>query len=87
MEERGVGGGWRVAMADVSLSQKFSLLFLGTLREFGCTEVLGVGALGAERLELYQGALGMGSRGFLGFGSLAFTVTLFLGTVLLVSTR
>ena len=74
-------------MADVSLSQKFSLLFLGTLREFGCTEVLGVGALGAERPELYQEALGMGSRGFLEIGSLAFTVTLFLGTVLLVSTR
>ena len=83
MEERGAGGEGRVAMADTSLSLEFSLLFLGTLRELERTELLGGEALGVLRLELYQEALGMGSRGFLGIGSLAFTVILFLGTVLL----
>ena len=76
----------RVAMADTSFSLLFSLLILGTGRECECAELRGGEALRTGKLELYQEALGMESRGFLGIESLFCTV-LSLGTVFLGSTR
>ena len=76
-EERGAGEELRIAMADTS----FSLLFLGTSRKLERTGLLEWGTLGALTLGVFREALGMGSRGFLGIGSLEFTFTLFLGTV------
>ena len=70
-----------VALADILFSLVFSLLILGTERECEHTELRGGEALGTGKLELYQEALGIGSRGFLGIESLLFTA-LFLGTVL-----
>ena len=65
-------------MADTSFSL---LLFLGTQRKFERTGLLGWGTLGLFTLELFQEALGMGSRGFLGIGALEFTFDLLRGTV------
>ena len=71
-------------MADTSFPL---LLFLGTQRKFERTGLLGWGTLGAFTLELFQEALGMGSRGFLGIGALEFTFVLLRGTVFLDSKR
>ena len=71
-------------MADTSFSL---LLFLGTRREFERTELLGWGTLGSQTLELFQEALGMGSRGFLGIGALEFTRESLRGIVSIDSKR
>ena len=83
-EERGAVDELRVAMADTSFSL---FLFLGTWREFERTELLGWGTLGSETLELFQEALGMGARGFLGIGTLEFTRESLRGTVSVDSKR
>ena len=77
------GGEEHLALSDILLVLVFSLLNLGTEQECAYTELRGEEALGTERLELYQEALGIGSRGFLESESL-FLTTLFLGTVLLL---
>ena len=51
------------------------------------SELLGWGTLGSETLELFQEALGMGARGFLGISTLEFTRESLRGTVSVDSKR
>ena len=82
--ERGAAGEPRVAMADTSFSL---FLRLGTCWEYERTELLGLGALETESLELCREALGMGARTFLGIDILEFALESLRGTVLVDSKR
>ena len=82
--ERGAADAPRVAMADTSFS-----LFLrsGTCLGYERRELLGLGALETETLELCKEALGMGARAFLRIDTLEFSLESLRGTVFVDSKR
>ena len=71
-------------MADTSFS-----LFLrsGTCLGYERIELLGLGALETETLELCKESLGMGARAFLGIDTLEFSLESLRGTVFADSKR